>query len=455
MSDDSCSDSFLSNEDQYLDIRSPFESSEFQSSADTPTMENNPNVVIIDGEANEAARDTTAGVEQANAANCEEQDPFTKKKRKKTSVTWEHFREITLDNGTQMHECIHCGEKVKKFKDGTTTPMRRHINQFCPKLQHVKKGQLKLNVFPGNSESSSMVQNWKFDNTRMREVISHMVMVHELPFNLVEYELFNVVMKEAKPAFTKISCATVKQDSLEFKEVFASYADRETTYKTLPSDDDWKKVEDVCSFLYFSTRQQRSEYPTSNLFLSELYGIKETLDSVTLNEDDCMKDMVEVMKIKFDKYWGSCNLLISVGTVLDPRYKMKLIDFSFKLIYSNDRALEEIQFVHDSLDELFKEYVESHKESNIDSSKSATVESGLSGSGSGSGSGASFMASRFGKDIKTGSAKYHQHIRSVDCVERTKMVDMLICGADWYRHYYGVHKKENKENDDVVYIELP
>ncbi|KAD3641184.1 hypothetical protein E3N88_30408 [Mikania micrantha] len=219
MSDDSCSGPFLSNEDQYLDIRSPFESSEFQSSADTPTMENNPNVVIIDGEANEAARDTTAGVEQANAANCEEQDPFTKKKRKKTSVTWEHFREITLDNGTQMHECIHCGEKVKKFKDGTTTPMRRHINQFCPKLQHVKKGQLKLNVFPGNSESSSM-------------------------------------------------------------------------------------------------------------------------------------------------------------------------------------------FVRDSLDELFKEYVESHKESNIDSSKSATVESGPSGSGggsgSGSGSGASFMASRFGKDIKTG-----------------------------------------------------
>ncbi|KAD4585015.1 hypothetical protein E3N88_22616 [Mikania micrantha] len=111
MSDDSCSGPLQSNEDQYLDIRSPFESSKFQSSADTPTMENNPNVVIIDGEANEAANDTTAGVEQAQAANCEEQEPFTEKKRKKTSVTWEHFREMTLDNGTQMHECIHCREK--------------------------------------------------------------------------------------------------------------------------------------------------------------------------------------------------------------------------------------------------------------------------------------------------------------------------------------------------------
>ncbi|KAD6118638.1 hypothetical protein E3N88_09909 [Mikania micrantha] len=41
---------------------------EFQSSVDTPTKENNPNV-IISGEANEAARDTTTSVEQANAAN--------------------------------------------------------------------------------------------------------------------------------------------------------------------------------------------------------------------------------------------------------------------------------------------------------------------------------------------------------------------------------------------------
>lgn len=38
-------------------------------------------------------------------------------------------------------------------------------------------------------------------------------------------------------------------NALEFKEVFVNYADRESTYKNLPSDEDWKKVEDVCSFL--------------------------------------------------------------------------------------------------------------------------------------------------------------------------------------------------------------
>ncbi|XP_035838621.1 zinc finger BED domain-containing protein RICESLEEPER 2-like [Helianthus annuus] len=237
-----------------------------------------------------------------------------------------------------------------------------------------------------------------------------------------------------------------------------------------------------------------------------------------------MKDMVDEMKKKFDKYWGSCNLLISIGAVLDPRYKMHLIKFSFKSIYSKEKVDQEIQLVEKCLEELFKEYVEAYKEPNAGSSRSVNDGSGPSGSRSGS---SNFTSSRFGKSIKTGSAKYHQHIKSVDCVQSakselatyleegvciieqgvhfdalrwwkdnklkykvlskmaadilaipittvasesafsaggrvidphrsalgTKMVDMLICGADWYRQYYGLEKKK-KENDDVVYIAL-
>nr|KAJ0220132.1 hypothetical protein LSAT_V11C200058380 [Lactuca sativa] len=54
-------------------------------------------------------------------------------------------------------------------------------------------------------------------------------------------------------------------NSLEFKEVF-------------------KKVEDVCSFLALFEETTKiicgSKYPTSNLFLSEMFGIKEALDAV-------------------------------------------------------------------------------------------------------------------------------------------------------------------------------
>ncbi|GKA96659.1 zinc finger BED domain-containing protein RICESLEEPER 2-like protein, partial [Tanacetum coccineum] len=49
------------------------------------------------------------------------------------------------------------------------------------------------------------MQNWKFDNARMRELVSHMIMVYELPFNFVEYDLFNLLMKEANPTFKILS----------------------------------------------------------------------------------------------------------------------------------------------------------------------------------------------------------------------------------------------------------
>ena len=62
-----------------------------------------------------------------------------------------------------------------------------------------------------------------------------------------------------------------------------------------------------------------SEYPTSNLFLSELYGIKEALDDASLDENEFIRDIALKMKKKFDKYWGTCNLLIYISVVLDPR----------------------------------------------------------------------------------------------------------------------------------------
>ena len=35
-----------------------------------------------------------------------------------------------------------------------------------------------------------------------------------------------------------------------------------------------------------------------------------------------MKKMTTKMNEKFAKYWGECNLLMEIGAVLDPRYKM-------------------------------------------------------------------------------------------------------------------------------------
>ena len=53
----------------------------------------------------------------------------------------------------------------------------------------------------------------------MREVISDMIMVMELPFSLVEHDMFNLVMKTATPNYEKISRAMVKKDCVSSYEI--------------------------------------------------------------------------------------------------------------------------------------------------------------------------------------------------------------------------------------------
>ncbi|XP_024972718.1 zinc finger BED domain-containing protein RICESLEEPER 2-like [Cynara cardunculus var. scolymus] len=314
--------------------------------------------------------------------------------------------------------------------------------------------------------------------------------------------------------------------TLEFKEVFVNYDDRKSTYKTMPTSEAWDKVEVICSFFGLFNEVTKiisgSEYPASNLFLSELYGIKEVLDDLSLDESKYMRDMDLKMKKKFDKYWGTCNLLISIGAVLDPRYKMKLVEFSFSSIYSADEAPKKMKIVQDTLTKMFEEYVEQHKATNVVQMSSAPDKSEI-----GVKSGYNKLSSTVG--INSGTAKYDQHIISVDTFASvkseldiyleegvyigdsgayfdalewwkeknlkfkilskmaadvlaipittvasksafsaggrvidahraslgTKTVDMLICGADWYRHHYGLHKKKTKKTDDMIYIELP
>nr|GEV74868.1 zinc finger BED domain-containing protein RICESLEEPER 2-like [Tanacetum cinerariifolium] len=172
--------------------------------------------------------------------------------------------------------------------------------------------------------------------------------------------------------------------TLEFKEVFVNYTDRETSYTTLTNEEDWEKVEEVCSFLGLFNEATKIisgyDYPTSNLFLSELYGIKEELDEVFLD---------------------------TIGDVLDPRYKMKLIDFSFKDIYFVDEATIQKKIMRDTLDELYDEYVEAHRAGHVVSNANIGSQSCMSNSGLGS-------TSKTGKRIKNGTAKYDLHIRNED-----------------------------------------
>ena len=50
--------------------------------------------------------------------------------------------------------------------------------------------------------------------------------------------------------------------------------------------------------------------------------------------------MTESILPKFDFYWIDFNVIMGVTTILDPRYKMKLLEFYYPNIYGKNSNLE-------------------------------------------------------------------------------------------------------------------
>ncbi|XP_071916286.1 zinc finger BED domain-containing protein RICESLEEPER 2-like [Coffea arabica] len=149
--------------------------------------------------------------------------------------------------------------------------------------------------------------------------------------------------------------------AIKYKEVFPRFQVREPLYESCPSSEDWEKVEKVCTILekfYTATHIiSGSEYPTSNLFLPEILKVKKLLDARVNDEDDFVRGMITRMKLKFDKYWKECNLLMSIAAILDPRQKMRAIEFAFPKMYSTYEAQQNITYVRKAIFELYDEYV--------------------------------------------------------------------------------------------------
>ncbi|XP_058746129.1 zinc finger BED domain-containing protein RICESLEEPER 2-like [Vicia villosa] len=149
--------------------------------------------------------------------------------------------------------------------------------------------------------------------------------------------------------------------ALKFKIEFLSYKERESHYKYAFSNVDWDNVEKVCQFLeVFNLATlviSGSEYPTSNIYLAEVWRVRQVIDNTTKDTNSFMREMAASMKLKFDKYWGECNFLMAIASVLDPRSKFHIVDTCFPLIYKAKVSLENIKKVKNSLEELYGEYV--------------------------------------------------------------------------------------------------
>lgn len=147
--------------------------------------------------------------------------------------------------------------------------------------------------------------------------------------------------------------------AIEYKDVFSRLAQREAQYKTLPSESDWMMANEICDKLeiFYEVTQLFSGtlYPTANVYFPKVCVIKLSLIEWLQSPDSVIYTMAASMNEKFDKYWGVINEVMVVGIMLDPRYKLYMVDIFFPGIYG-EKAGEKIAAVKSICQDLVNEY---------------------------------------------------------------------------------------------------
>jgi hypothetical protein len=141
-----------------------------------------------------------------------ESGAYEKRQRAKTAKVWNDF-ESTVVDGIKKSQCIWCKKLFAVTKSRTTSTITRHLSK-CVKYRESNKKQQTLSFDPSDTEGFGTLSTFSFNEKKVRELASHMVLFHEYPFNFMEHEIFNKFMKACTPHWKKISRTTVKNDCI-------------------------------------------------------------------------------------------------------------------------------------------------------------------------------------------------------------------------------------------------
>ncbi|KAF7153098.1 hypothetical protein RHSIM_Rhsim01G0156000 [Rhododendron simsii] len=137
--------------------------------------------------------------------------------------------------------------------------------------------------------------------------------------------------------------------AIKYRSAFGRLRLKDPQYKCCPNDDDWNMAIDICErlkvFYEVTLLFSGTSYPTSNLFFKSVREIKMKLSEWILCENFVVSDMALKMIEKYDKYWENSHGFLGVAVVLDPRFKMSLIEYYYSSIYGEhgDEMIESIR----------------------------------------------------------------------------------------------------------------
>ncbi|KAF2308679.1 hypothetical protein GH714_012224 [Hevea brasiliensis] len=182
-------------------------------------------------------------------------------------------------------------------------------------------------------------------------------------------ENFEEVAKQVKLSYGKklsLDCKTrwnstylMLQTAIQYNDVFPRLRIREKHHTNVPTELDWElanKVAEKLQHLYAITQLfSGRKYLTTNCFFIQICDLRINMVEWMNSDGEIIKATSSKIFEKFEKYWSVVHIVLAVVVILDPRYKMKVVEFYFPMIYG-ENALSEIEQVKTTFYNLFNDY---------------------------------------------------------------------------------------------------
>ncbi|XP_026394892.1 zinc finger BED domain-containing protein RICESLEEPER 1-like [Papaver somniferum] len=140
--------------------------------------------------------------------------------------------------------------------------------------------------------------------------------------------------------------------AVECRDVFSHFA--EYDFGSI-SESEWDRVTVVTSCLKLLVEETNVisgvKFSTANRYFPEM-----VLIHLKLTELCKSSDFAPSMKNKFDGYWSICVQALAIAVILDPRFKMKIVEYYYPQIYDAESD-EHIRDVSNSIKGLYDDYM--------------------------------------------------------------------------------------------------
>ncbi|KAL6644200.1 hypothetical protein ACP70R_015808 [Stipagrostis hirtigluma subsp. patula] len=133
--------------------------------------------------------------------------------RKFKSKVWDEFIKVRQGGVVVQGKCKHCGIYVTARRGAGTSAMGNHLKR-CKVRRNLAQvtNQLKCNVM---SPEGISLKEWSFNQDVSRRELARMIILHELPFSIVDYDGFRRFASSLNPHFKMSSRRTITIDCMK------------------------------------------------------------------------------------------------------------------------------------------------------------------------------------------------------------------------------------------------